>query len=102
MQITIALSLIKNTYTKMMKKFLKISIVATLFMFISCSSDDSGSGSCNEASLTEAYEKAYNNYQKDQSNANCLAVVKVIKEALNNKCIDQEEADSYGQGMPCY
>ncbi len=86
----------------MMKKFLKISIVATLFMFISCSSDDSGSGSCNEASLTEAYEKAYNNYQKDQSNANCLAVVKVIKEALNNKCIDQEEADSYGQGMPCY
>lgn len=86
----------------MMKKFLKISIVATLFMFISCSSDDSGSGNCNEASLTEAYEKAYSNYQEDQSNANCLAVVKVIKEALNNKCIDQEEADTYGQGMPCY
>ncbi|WP_156424166.1 hypothetical protein [Myroides odoratus] len=86
----------------MMKQILKISIVATLFMFMSCSSDDSGSGSCDEAALTKAYETAYNKYNEDQSDANCLAIVKVIKQALDNKCIDQEEADTYGLGLPCY
>ncbi|WP_158961802.1 hypothetical protein [Myroides fluvii] len=87
----------------MMKKILKISIVATLFMSISCSSDDSsGSGKCNEEALMNAYEAAYEKYGKDQSDANCLAVVKVIKEALNNKCIDKAEADEYGNGLPCY
>lgn len=86
----------------MMKKILKISIVATLFMSVSCSSDDSGSGSCNEEALMTAYETAYEKYNKDQSDANCLAIVKVIKEALSNNCIDKEEADQYGSGLPCY
>ncbi len=102
MQITIALNLIKTLIYQMMKQILKISIVATLFMFMSCSSDDSGSGSCDEAALTKAYETAYNKYNEDQSDANCLAIVKVIKQALDNKCIDQEEADTYGLGLPCY
>lgn len=84
----------------MMKTFFKISIVATLFMFVACSSDDSGS--CDEAALMTAYEAAYDKYDEDPTDANCQAVVRVIKEALTNNCISKEDADDYGSGLPCY
>lgn len=85
----------------MRKILLKSAIIAVLFAFAACSSDSGGS-SCNEAALEAEFEAAVEKYLTSGSNADCLAVVDVINKALANKCITQEEADSYGAGLDCY
>ncbi len=85
----------------MRKILLKSAIIAVLFAFAACSSDSGGS-SCNEAALQAELEAAEKKYKETGSNEDCLAAVDVIKKALANKCINQEEADSYGKDLPCY
>lgn len=85
----------------MRKNLLSTVFVAILLVFVGCSSDSSSS-SCNEAALEAEFEAAMDKYETSNTNEDCLKAVAVIKKALANKCITQEEADSYGAGLDCY
>lgn len=83
----------------MKKNFLKFAVVAVMFTFAACSSDDSKTD-CG--AVEKEFMAAKAKYDAAPNDANCQAAVAIIKKALNAKCVTQEEADGYGDDLPCY